>query len=737
MANISGYLYRIREAIFGKDVRSSIHDGINAINKETEAATKLSNETKKNQDRIETRWDTVLAGTTSGAEVIDIRVDKDGHVYESAGKRVTAIEKDITEREVNVKALNVLTDTAAIQTALDLAKSNGKVSVLIPGGVYRITKTLVIYANTHIRMDSNTVLLRAHSGNIMMNGEKDAEYRGYDGNGNITIEGGILDGNVKEFYSGFTQFDLARGNNIIIKNVTFKDTLSAHCIDMNACRNVSIKQCRFVGYKNLDTSDNNQREAIQIAEHTKDGFPAFGVYDATPCENVTIEDCYFGSSGTEGMDPWPVGIGHHASVHDIFNRNIKVFKNAFEGMTYAGIHIMKYQDTLVKDNTFSNCNVGVLVTNVMANSYSSMRPDGTQSGKSQAGRNAKIQSNTFINCKQECVRISSYVQEDNDSRFEDVVISDNTCLNDEFGISKSAAIAVTWGKNIRIKDNTIKNFYRGIHFNFVANTEVVNNIFEDLYAEAVFTNEFDSDYRKKDHTYNIKVNNNVVSWCGGAGIFLQYIKGLEVLNNKIYAPSMKGTGLYNGIFIGNDCINGVIENNDITNHEMGLKPKYAVEISGTCVGIRTFNNKGEGIKGKVITSDAANFEGFLLHNTLGTESIQVGYNFFNSFKWIDAVLQNGATAYSTGLRPQYGKDEFGTVYLRGATNNGTLGKAFFTLPEGFRPTKKQNYIAVKGGTNAIARIYISESTGEVVVETTSNSEKPTDYIAFDFAFKAK
>ena len=697
----------------------------------------------RSKDELNTRIDNLILNSgDSSNEVIDMRVDKNGKVYDLAGKRITAIENDISQREINVGNLGAIgngiaDDTLPIQQALDSAKYNGQASIVIPAGIYRLTKTLVIYRNTLIRMDPNAILLRGHSGNIMMNGEKDAEYVTYSGQGNLTIEGGVLDGNVKEFYSGFTQFDLARGSNITIKNVTFKDTLSAHAIDMNACKNVSIKQCRFIGYKNLETSDSNSREAIQISEHTKDGFPAFGIYDGTPCENITVEDCYFGKSDTEDMGFWPVAIGHHAALHDIYNRNIKVFKNTFEGMTYAGVRIMKYRDTIVKDNMFTDCSIGVMVTNVMANSYSSRYPDGTQSGKSQSGRNAKIQDNTFINCKQECVRISSYVQEDNDSRFEDVIISNNTCLNDGLGMNASAAISITWGRDIRIRDNVIKNFYRGVHFNFVGNADVTNNIFENLVAEAVFTNEFNAEYRKKDHTYNIKVNNNIITWCGGAGIFLQYANGIEVLNNKIYAPSMKGAGIYNGIFIGNDCKNGVVENNEVMNHIDGLKPKYAVEISGSCIGIRTFNNKGEGVLGKVITSDVANFEGFFLHNTNGTERIEVGYNFFNSFKWIDAVLQNGATAYSTGLRPQYGKDEFGTVYLRGATNNGTLGKAFFTLPEGFRPTKKQTYLAVKGGTNATARLYISESTGEVIVETTSNTEKPTDYITFDFSFKSK
>lgn len=44
MANIKNELNQIKNAVYGKDVRGSIHDGIDKINKETEKATQKSNE---------------------------------------------------------------------------------------------------------------------------------------------------------------------------------------------------------------------------------------------------------------------------------------------------------------------------------------------------------------------------------------------------------------------------------------------------------------------------------------------------------------------------------------------------------------------------------------------------------------------------------------------------------------------------------------------------------------------
>ncbi len=43
MANIKKHLDDIKNALFGKDVRSSIYDGIDAINKEVEGTTEKQN----------------------------------------------------------------------------------------------------------------------------------------------------------------------------------------------------------------------------------------------------------------------------------------------------------------------------------------------------------------------------------------------------------------------------------------------------------------------------------------------------------------------------------------------------------------------------------------------------------------------------------------------------------------------------------------------------------------------
>lgn len=77
MANIKQYLDNILSAILGKDVRQSIHDGIEKINNEVIENTTLSNNTKVRQDLLEQKYDKQIENIASSepqnAEIVDAR----------------------------------------------------------------------------------------------------------------------------------------------------------------------------------------------------------------------------------------------------------------------------------------------------------------------------------------------------------------------------------------------------------------------------------------------------------------------------------------------------------------------------------------------------------------------------------------------------------------------------------------------------------------------------------------
>ena len=104
MANIKNYLDNIKKALFGKDVRSSIHDGIDAINKETERTTAKQEYLEKTFDNL------IINAGNSNAEIVDARTDKNTNkTYAKVGDRIDGISSQLSEKtiEINVIKRNV------------------------------------------------------------------------------------------------------------------------------------------------------------------------------------------------------------------------------------------------------------------------------------------------------------------------------------------------------------------------------------------------------------------------------------------------------------------------------------------------------------------------------------------------------------------------------------------------------------------------------------------------------
>lgn len=102
MANISSILRKIREAIYGQEVRGSLADGLEAVNNETIAATNLSNQTKERQNTLEVKFDEQIKNMTledpSSAEIVDARVKEDGTSFATIGKRLNGIDSSLEEK---------------------------------------------------------------------------------------------------------------------------------------------------------------------------------------------------------------------------------------------------------------------------------------------------------------------------------------------------------------------------------------------------------------------------------------------------------------------------------------------------------------------------------------------------------------------------------------------------------------------------------------------------------------
>lgn len=91
MANIKNYIENIRSAIFGKEVRGSLADGLSAINKETENTT-------SRQKHLENTFDKLIINSgNSNAEIVDARVGENGSSFEKLGDRLDSFDSHLAD----------------------------------------------------------------------------------------------------------------------------------------------------------------------------------------------------------------------------------------------------------------------------------------------------------------------------------------------------------------------------------------------------------------------------------------------------------------------------------------------------------------------------------------------------------------------------------------------------------------------------------------------------------------
>lgn len=105
MAIISDKLNKILSAVFGKDVRQALHDGLDAINKETESTT-------SRQDYLDRKYDEQIKNMTlqdpSSAEIVDMRVAANGKTFEKAGDRLDNFDEQLDNNTNKIDELNNL-----------------------------------------------------------------------------------------------------------------------------------------------------------------------------------------------------------------------------------------------------------------------------------------------------------------------------------------------------------------------------------------------------------------------------------------------------------------------------------------------------------------------------------------------------------------------------------------------------------------------------------------------------
>lgn len=481
--------------------------------------------------------------------------------------------------------------TTSLQACLDLCKNKKGGTILVPAGEYLLSTSLRIHANTTLILDKGaTITATSNCPTMLINGVPNQSYGAYQAPGNITIVGGTWISNSPEYSeSNRNIFGLAKACDITIRDANFYNVKSSHALDISGCKNVLVDNCNFKGYKNVEDGSRDYAEAIQLAEHTQAGFNNFPSYDRTPCENVVVQNCYFGAS--DYYEAWAVGVGGHSSVHNKNCKDIKIINNTFDGLTKSGIRIFKWKDVSISNNTFNECALGVTFSNVKAGAESSKDENGIQSNQSQAGENVTISGNKFNNSP---MYISGqYTSETDFAPAKNITITDNIFIGSRGGNGLSLYVA----QNVVVSNNIIKDCNRFIFIKYVANLVCNHNIANNINTEFIFSNEeTDSVIYDNGYTNNIFIHDNKIDNVGRSAINLRNAYGFSIVNNCINNACYEEFATRPYISINTSGGNGRIESNYTTDNTL-LYNTYGVYVTGAITNVSLKDNKIDGING--------------------------------------------------------------------------------------------------------------------------------------------
>lgn len=105
MANISEFLQKIKEARYGRDVRSSIHDGIKAINEEVEANTLASNEAVESANSAAESADLSAMRATESADLAQASANSASQAATSSEEANNAVNSFVSEKTSEINEL--------------------------------------------------------------------------------------------------------------------------------------------------------------------------------------------------------------------------------------------------------------------------------------------------------------------------------------------------------------------------------------------------------------------------------------------------------------------------------------------------------------------------------------------------------------------------------------------------------------------------------------------------------
>lgn len=525
---------------------------------------------------------------TTALEGLNSKLDTTGGTV--TGDLNIAGTLDVTELLVNGEPLNTGADFsaagmlmptaqtgAAVQAALNAAQAAGGGWVVVRPGVYLITSTLRIYANTRLTLLPGAEFRRNVSATMLLNGDALQNLSGYTGNGNLIIEGGLW--NMRGTTGGLTAsamcISIGHARNVTIRGLEIRDLPGYHGIELNSTKNGLVENCRFRGYVDPGSRDFSEAVQIDLAKGSAE-FGGFGPYDNTVCQDIEVRGCYFGASGTAGTTAWPRGVGSHSATVGTRHKRIRIIDNSFEGLLQYAVVNYAYDDTIIADNTISGCGSGIRIRSIIsADAADSTNLAGVVTNASQTMSNVAITGNTITGGGSYDDAILLFGE--STGRIVGAEITGN--IIDTVGASENG-IRVQYADQYTVATNTIRSVGgTGISQEQVTGGVVGPNRIYSVGASGISC----------DTGTGIQIAGNTVREAGVNGIHVLSGSDIQVQNNYVKGASRTASGSW-GIRCSTSVDALLITGNKIRKFGSGNEVAAGIGITSTCTNVKRYGN---------------------------------------------------------------------------------------------------------------------------------------------------